>query len=351
MWSQRTVIALILTSFATGASAQSTEQQKRKPLLPTIRAATDCVAREASRHPDVVAGYRYNNLGPMIAEGWRACANSLAEIVIMHDSLHGQGTGVVFVKGAYADDLPRAVRSRLQAEMDRRIAAIDRAEVEARAEQARLEVERQQNIDRLERAADALRERAYDCTSEQLSKLISSSETAEVLSTAAMTICRKEIDDALQARIDIARFKVGAGYSTAGEPALRDEMRKVVRNNVITHAVQMKAGGAPRTVAPAPSTTPASVPPQVPSASSPAAGSDLPKAVHDCLSTIATARNEKFVDQRKLYEGMLELCRPEIEAAARSAFLANKDSNLPTEREKALTTASAAAKAMIGMVN
>ncbi|RXT46096.1 hypothetical protein B6S44_24960 [Bosea sp. Tri-44] len=90
---------------------------------------------------------------------------------------------------------------------------------------------------------------------------------------------------------------------------------------------------------------------QVPSAPLPSTGSDLPKTVRDCLSTIATARNEKFVDQRKLYEGMLELCRPEIEAAARSAFLANKDSDLPTEREKALIAASTAAKAIIGMAN
>lgn len=351
MWFQRTAIALMLASFTTGAPAQMTEQQKRKLLLPTIRAATDCIAREAGRHPDIVSGYRYNNLGPMIAEGWRACTNSLAEIAVMHDGLHGQGTGILFVKGAYADDLTRAVRSRLQAEMDRRIAAIDRAEADARAEQARLEVERQQNIDRLERAADALRERAYDCTTEQLSKLISSSESAEVLSTAAMTICRKEIDDALQARVDIVRFKVGVGNSAASEPALRDEMRKVVRNNVITHAVQLKAGSGPRAATPVPSTTPASVPPQAPSAPSVATGSDLPKAVRDCLSTMATARNEKFVDQRKLYEGMLELCRPEIEAAARSAFLANKDSDLPTEREKALSAASTAARSMIGMTN
>lgn len=352
MWGQRAAFAVVLACCASSASAQMTEQQKRKLLLPTIRAATDCIAREAGRHPDIVSGYRYNNLAPMIAEGWRACTNSLAQIAVMHDSLHGEGTGIVFVKGAYADDLPRAVRARLQPDMDRRIAAADRAEAEARAEQARLEVERQQNIERLERAADTLRERAYDCTTGQLAKLISSSETAEVLSTAAMTICRKEIDDALQARVDIVRFKLGASNAAAGEPALRDEMRKVVRNNVITHAVQMKAGGgAPRAAAPPHSTTLASVPPQTPSAPSATAGPDLPKAVRDCLSTMATARNEKFVEQRKLYEGMLELCRPEIEAAARAAFLANKDSDLPTEREKALTAASTAAKAMIGMTN
>ena len=64
---------------------------------------------------------------------------------------------------------------------------------------------------------------------------------------------------------------------------------------------------------------------------------------------MATARNGKFIDQRKLYEGMLELCRPEIETAARNAFLANKDGDLAKEREKALTGASTAAKQMIGM--
>lgn len=338
---------------ATAASAQITEQQKRKLLLPTIKAATDCVAREAARHPDIVSGYRANNLGPMIAEGWRACTNALAEIVTMHDNLHGAGTGMVFVKGAYLDDLPRAVRVRLQPDMNRRIAAIDQAEATARAEQARLEVERQQSMERLEKAANALRDRAYDCTTAQLEKLMSSTETAEVLSTAAMTICRKEIDDALQARVDISRLQLGVNYSSAGEPSFREEMRKVVRNNVITNAVQLKAGAGARPGAAPAGSIPAAVAPTAPSPppAMTSAGTDLPKELRDCLSTMATARNGKFIDQRQLYEGMLDLCRPEIEAAARAAFLAGKDSDLAKEREKALTNASAAAKAMIGMAN
>ncbi|WP_139333734.1 hypothetical protein [Bosea sp. TND4EK4] len=328
-----------------------TEQQKRRLLLPTIRAATDCIAREAARHPDVVNGYRQNNLGPMIAEGWRACTNALVEIAVAHDNLHGSGTGLVFVKGAYSDDLPRAVRSRLQPDMDRRIAALDQAEAAARAEQARREVERQQNIERLERAADTLRDRAYDCTTDQLGKLISSSETAEVLSTAAMTICRKEIDDALQARVDLVRTRMGQNYSAAAEPDLREELRKVVRNNVVTNAVQLKAGQGGRPQAAPNPTTPAAVTPQpAPSPSNVgSAAAALPKDLRECLSTFAAARNGKFIEQRKLYEGMLELCRPEIEAAARASFLAAKDGDLAKEREKALTNASAAARQMIGM--
>jgi hypothetical protein len=229
---------------------------------------------------------------------------------------------------------------------------LDQAEAAARAEQARREVERQQNIERLERAADTLRDRAYDCTTDKLGKLISSSETAEVLSTAAMTICRKEIDDALQARVDLVRTKMGQSYSMAAEPELREEMRKVVRNNVITAAVQLKAGqGTAARSAPSP-TTPASVAPQAAPAAAPvtlAAG--LPKEVRDCLTTFAAARNGAFIEQRKLYEGMLELCRPEIEAAARTSYLATKDADLGKEREKALTSASAAAKQLIGMAD
>jgi hypothetical protein len=131
-------------------------------------------------------------------------------------------------------------------------------------------------------------------------------------------------------------------------------MRKVVRNNVITNAVQLKAGVGVRSGAAPSGTVPASVAPIAPAAPPPAAanaGADLPKELRDCLSAMASARNGKFVDQRQLYEGMLELCRPEIEAAARAAFLANTGGDLAKERERALTTASAAAKAMIGMTN
>ncbi|WP_336812431.1 hypothetical protein [Bosea sp. MMO-172] len=348
MWFHLAVIASVLLGSAHGTFAQTTEQQKRKLLLPTIRAATDCISREAARHPDILNGYRYNNLGPMIGEGWRVCTNALAEVAVMHDSLHGAGTGLIFVKGAYFEDLPRAVRTRIQSEMDRRIAALDQAEAVARAEQARREVERQQHLESIEKAADTLRDRAYQCTSPQLEKLVSSSESADVLATAAMTICRREIDDAIQARIDTIRFKVGTNYSSASEPGFREEMLKAVRNNVITNAVQLKAGGPRTTASPSP-TTPASVAPGAPIGPSTTAASDLPKEVRDCLSTIATARNGKFVDQRKLYEGMLELCRPEIEAAARTSFLGTKDSDLAQEREKALTGASAAARQMIGM--
>jgi hypothetical protein len=206
-----------------------------------------------------------------------------------------------------------------------------------------------QNVDRLERAADTLRDRAYGCTTDQLSKLVLSAESAEVLATAAMTICRREIDDALQARMEVVRAKTGPSYSSVGESEFREEMRKVVRNTVVTNAVQIKAGqglaSAPR---PSP-TTPVAVPPREPSAPAADAGVGVTKELRDCLSRVATARHGKFVEQRKLFEGMLELCRPEIEAAARTAFLAAKDGDLSKEREKALTSASVAAKQMIGM--
>lgn len=349
MWAPQIALAAAFGLIGSAAVAQMTDQQKRRALLPSIKAATDCIAREAARHPDVVNGYRYNNLTPMIAEGWRACTNSLAEVAVVHDNLHGAGTGIPFVKGAYSDDLPRAVRTRIQAEMDRRIVAIGQAEEAARVEQVKREAERKQNVERLERAADTLRDRAYDCTTDQLAKLVMSAETAEVLSTAAMTICRREIDDALQARVDVVRAQSGPNYSTAGESDFREEMRKIVRNNVVTNAVQIKAsqglGSAPR---PSP-TTPVAVPPRGSSATVADAGVGLPKELRDCLSQIATARNGKFIEQRKLFEGMLELCRPEIEAAARTAFLAAKDGDLSKEREKALTSASVAAKQLIGM--
>lgn len=343
----------VALAVATNAAAQApmTEAQKRRALLPTIKTATDCIARETLKHPSIVSGYRSGDISTMLGAAWKECAPLLVQIAARHDELHGQGSGIQFVTGAYQSDLPRAVTARIRDEMSRRIAALEQAETAQRAEQARLEAERQQNMDRLERAAQALRDRIYDCTGPQLEKLVASAETADVLATAAMTICRKEIDDAIEGRLTVMRTQFGTNYIWSNEATNRENFRKGVRESVITTAVQLKANGsAPPVVAPR-ATVPASVEPKPASSPFSAGGANLPKELRECLSTVATARNGQFINQRKLYEAMLELCRPEIEAAARTAFLGKKDGDLMVEREKAITDASTAAKAIIGMVD
>jgi hypothetical protein len=66
---------------------------------------------------------------------------------------------------------------------------------------------------------------------------------------------------------------------------------------------------------------------------------------------MATAREGKFVNREDLVKAMLELCRPEIEAAARSAFLADDKITLDKQRDQALGDAMKEARVIVGTTN
>jgi hypothetical protein len=55
----------------------------------------------------------------------------------------------------------------------------------------------------------------------------------------------------------------------------------------------------------------------------------------------------KVWDQDKIIGVMIELCRPEIETAARAAFLNNPASTLDAERQKAVAGAIIDAKQIV----
>lgn len=322
-----------LMVFAGGALSQPielspmTDAQKRRAMLPNIRAATDCVARETLNHQSIVFSYRFNNIEGVIADAWKQCVAELQLIVAQHDGLHGAGSGMAFVTGPYRNDLARAVLARIRPELDRRVLAQDQAEAAERAAKAQQDIDRRDNIERLNRTARTIRDLFYDCATQQLEKLVRSAEAADVLATAAMTICRKEMNDAFEAWAAVGR----ADGSMGSEASLREQLLKVTRESVVTTAVQLKAGvvatGQPR----------------------PAATPSEPNGLQNCLATMAKAREGKFINQKALLEGMLELCRPEIETVARAAFLSVPNADLASERQKALSQASAAARKILGM--
>lgn len=329
----RCVIAAgICLAAATPALAQLSEAQKRKALLPYIRNATDCIAKQTLGNVSAVSSYRSNTLQIVIDEAWKTCSGLLVEVASQHDALNGPGTGMPFVTGPYRADLPRAVLARIKGELDRRVTAEIEWEAAIKAQQTEREARQKAEVERLDRAALTLRDRLYQCTDGQLGKLVVSAEGAEVLATAAMTICRREINDAVEGRLAAIR----AEGRQPDERLLREQFDKTVRESVVTGAVRIKAGAVAQQPKPVPPPTPA-------------ARTDGDPELFSCLSTMAKAREGKFIDQRKLYEAMLDLCRPEIEKTARTAFLANPQSDLAKEREKTLEAASVIAKSLIGM--
>lgn len=277
-----------------------TEGQKRRILAPLVRAATDCIARNALAQPGIVEAYRGLNLQPIISVAWTWCTNEIGQVATEHDKLHGPGTGTIFVQGPYATDLPRAVTSRIKVEVERRIAANDAAEAERRADAARAEARRRHEVAQAENAASTTKALFYSCANAELAKLVGSAETAETLTTAALTLCRREAADAMDAATSAVRLK---GEIPETEiRTFREALRGIYRENVLTSAVQVKAAvNTPATSAPVASSRPAAAAattagpaPQTRELQKPSIG----KAVAECFTVMNRAQKDKFVDRQ-----------------------------------------------------
>jgi hypothetical protein len=173
----------------------------------------------------------------------------------------------------------------------------------------------------------------YECTTKELAELVVSAESAEILATAAMTICNKEVQAALDSAVQLMRLQ---GSSTDG---LRDELSGVVKRNVVTNAVQARANA--RQASPTAQSLPAAAPPI-----NSARNSNM-KTVDECLKLASSLREGQLVEQEKLVSMMLDICRPEIEGEARSKFLADPSKSLTDLRTQALESAVTQAKSLI----
>jgi hypothetical protein len=92
--------------------------------MATVKAASDCVAAAALNNPNIAELYRENKLKSVtdwIVLKSDACTNQLTAMRLLHDRLHGAGTGRAFLLGDYLDDLPRAVRERIGAKIEKQI--------------------------------------------------------------------------------------------------------------------------------------------------------------------------------------------------------------------------------------
>lgn len=95
------------------AGLAAAQDVNRLAFLPTVRAATACVATVISKDTAIP---RDND--DRLREAARrafggACQTEGQRLVFEHDRLYGSGTGRQFVDGPYFTDLPRAVRVRL----------------------------------------------------------------------------------------------------------------------------------------------------------------------------------------------------------------------------------------------
>src|SRR4051812_11987528 len=111
-----TLVSLPLSAFARG---ESSDARKWRTLLPAVRATTDCIARGIAESPPALWHARQENWLEAIKTMEADCSEVGHAMVAEHDRLYGPGTGRTFVGGAYATDLPRALKARIGREIER----------------------------------------------------------------------------------------------------------------------------------------------------------------------------------------------------------------------------------------
>jgi hypothetical protein len=263
----RTVsIALFVGLSVSAALAQSyptSESQKRHLLLPYIMSATSCIASATRRDADFNFAVSTNNFAPVIARGWQTCLPQLNAMAQAHDQIYGYG-GVDFAKGAYSDDLERAVRKVLARDIETERAVLDQEEndrraAEARAAAERLDAERREQEARTEKAAlleksrDLIRDRVLACIGREGASMVLTDEKAEVVAKASMVFCQKEVDALVQSSIEIAEAQSGPAASAQ---VLHEAMEKNVLDVVTAYVVKARGELIQKSLKPPPAPTP-----------------------------------------------------------------------------------------------
>lgn len=309
------------------------EAQKRRLLLPFVRAATDCFANTVRQRGDLADGYQLGRMRTFLGDAIPACSEQIRVLSQQHDVIYGPGTGHTFVTGPYFADLERAVLSRIRPEIDRQIAAAEqrRAEERARAEVA--EAAQRRRMATLKDTEKMLIQSAYECANTQLRRLMSSNERAEVITEAAMTICNREVKAAIDATNNVMQAESPSIRPTLEtDELLRNAMRKGVQANAVVMRAERNAPpSASRNEEEKPRST----------------VSD--ESIRKCLTVANGVYSKKTSERAELIRSMIELCRPEIEAHARAMFLDNSSStDLNEARTNSLKKAAEIGESIAG---
>lgn len=307
------VLAAVFAAQSAHAQGLMEDPARRKLVAPAIRAATDCISREVLNEWGVLDYVRTGHLGDTLDGPIRRCSGVVGFMTAEFDRVYYQGAGETFLKGAYRDDLPRAVLKRIGPEVTRRQAELDRqradavrrqaeddrlrdqkreeeraaserrrAEDERKAAEIRAETERRQielraeaekrdaerkieaekresdrraemirqadlkrqQLDAATKAADILKDRMYTCAAREMQDLVKSGENADVLASAAMTLCSTEVDKALDGLIEAKKIETDAVVGYAEAEAVKTAGRAVIRDRVLANAVKVKAAKA-----------------------------------------------------------------------------------------------------------
>jgi hypothetical protein len=200
-----------------------------------------------------------DNFRPLIARAWETCIQPLTAMAQAHDSIYGGG-GLEFAKGAYANDLERAVRKVLAIDIAAERAAIDRADSENKAAEARAVAERieaeskakealTEKVSLLEKSRDLIRDKTLACIGREGASMVLTDEKAEVVAKASMIFCQSDVDALVRSSMEIGEAQDGPATNPQG---MRDAMEKSVLDVVTAYIVKARGDLIQKSLKPPP---------------------------------------------------------------------------------------------------
>lgn len=234
------------------------------------------MASEALKLPGLVHAAKDNDWTAFLNEVAGHCRDRINAMIRIHDQFYGAGSGRAFYSNGYFRDLPRAIRSRIGAQIDRKIAeakarpakpgaiapektrptAPERtgsiAPDKANPPQPQVTVKQAEqkpadpnqyrkalalSFARLEMSN--LRSKLYVCTDQNIAKAGALQGEIQALTETVINTCKADFEAALQSVINF--FKIDAGLDTVTEEQeamLREEILRVVRAHIVSAAAE-----------------------------------------------------------------------------------------------------------------
>lgn len=268
------VLALYVLILSQSAQAEVTADERRSVLIDHIRAVSDCMAREALKLPGLGRAAMDNDWNAFLNEVAGHCREPINAMIRIHDQFYGAGSGRAFFSKGYFKDLPRAIRSRLGSQIDRKIAEAKASSVASKkktkatvsekakppppplplpppqqkettikeAEQKPIDTSQYRRAMSLSFARiemSNLRSKLYVCTDQSIAKTSPLQGQIQALTETVISTCDTDFEAALQSVVNF--FKIDAGLdkvTEVQETMLREEILSVVRAHIVSAAME-----------------------------------------------------------------------------------------------------------------
>ena len=257
------------------------EAKKRLIVVPFIRGLTTCITDIVNSDDDAISAFRENRFSPYVRGLAARCPTQVADLSARYDRVYGPGTADEFIQGPYANDLPRAVLSRTKDKLQARLDDYDKAQARQRAEreaeqehqvaierqrveddkaaaekaegerkvaeaeraatQAKAAQQKREQLDIANRTFSVLKDKLFECVDGQLPQLVKSGESAEVLASASLTVCHRQLTDAEDAQLETLTIDAGRKPTDTEEENFREKSKSVAKERAIADAVQARA--------------------------------------------------------------------------------------------------------------